>query len=69
MQSLLLHHLLSDHEESVDGDAEVQSLGKDHGTVKGGQRKHHRSGLLEVLSAASEDQEAQNYCFIMIQWV
>ena len=69
MQSLLLHHLLSDHEESVDGDAEVQSLGEDHGTVKGGQRKNHRPGLLEVLSAASEDQEAQNDCSIMIQWV
>ena len=69
MQSLLLHHLLSDHEESVDGDAEVQSLGKDDRTVKGWQWKHHRPGLIELLSAASEDQEAQNYCSTMIQWV
>ena len=67
MQSLLLHHLLSDHEESVDGDANVQSLGKDHGPVEGRKWKHHCPGLIEMLSAASEDQEAQNYCSTSIQ--
>ena len=60
MQSFrLLHHLLPDHEESVDGDANVQRFGKDHSPVKGWQGKHHSPRLLELLSATSEDGEAQ----------
>ena len=57
MQSLLLHHLLSDHEESMDGDANVQSLGKDDGTVEGREWENHRPGLIELLAAASEEKK------------
>ena len=59
MQSLLLHHLLSDHEEPVDGDAEVQRFGKDHSPVEGWQWKHHGPSLMQMLSATPEDGENQ----------